>query len=608
MRSASMSASKNIITIQQIIEYDVVRNSNGYRSLLIYLDDSQSMWELYLSPQQKLETIELIVGAWFVGHGAKAFICHPTGDIVCHTPIPSQQYISLLISKDIEMFYTQVMEDVVPASKEHSIRFLGSGNIIITCFTQPPTILRNNSYLSCLSYVQSNLDTLSLPAITCSINCWIVNVRARCLVELQSVPCLPGCNNTCTCANNTIKQGYVISLLAQQIRNDIDIANDSLIREARLRSIRNAGASLKTRGKDSAWASNPVVASLDKKARVLWKEAGFRQCTRLACSKMTKLLELSSRSKNKLEYKDNKRHCLGDPIKFTPINHLLRTPIMQPDPTIISRRLKQLAELEAIHDVLLYCNMEAPRDNWETWIMNFAHLEDCDIAFMCLVTIIMSSSTSDNLLSSLMPKLFCAGLTSPRGVIELVNQFGVDGYCALLAPSGRYYQNAERILNAADYFVQRHHGRIPKDISITELCSLLGIGYKTANIVVTTAFHRMDGIPSDMHVICWSALLGWTKDNISGLECSKSLEQWLPKDRWGSINPLFGALGQLLSGRVSSQKLFCIVKRCCNAHMLRLFQKAKKEYSRRKAPKTLNKISNKEIKATRKVPKTVRTM
>lgn len=599
-----MSASNNIITIHQTTEYDVFRNSNGYRSLLMYLDDSQSMWESYLSPQQKLQTIELIVGAWFVGHRAKAFICHPTGDIVCHIPVPSQQYISMLISQDIEICYTQVMQDAVPAQKEHSSPFFGSGNIIITCFAHPPTISRDNSYLSCLSYVQSNLDTLSLPAITFSINCWIVNVRARCFVELQSVPRLHGCNSTCTCANNTINQGYVISLLAQQIRNDIQCANDSLLREARLRSIRNAGASSKA--KDNVWASNPVVASLDKKSRSrkLWKQAGFRQCTRLACSKMTKLLETSSRSKNKIEYKDKKRHCLGDPLKFTPINCLLtRTPTIQPDPAIISCRLKQLAELEAIHDVLLYCNVEAPRDNWETWITNFAHLEDCDIAFMCLVTIIMSSSTSDNLLSSLMPKLFCAGLTSARGVIELVNQFGVDGYCALLAPSGRYYQNAERILNAADYFVQRHHGRIPKDISIVELCSLLGVGYKTANIVVTTAFQRIDGIPSDMHVIRWSALLGWTKDNISGVECSKALEQWLPKNRWGSINPLFGALGQLFTGRVSSQKLFYIVKKCCNGHMLGLFHKAKKEYSRRKAPKMIP-IS----KATKKKKNTLRML
>jgi endonuclease-3 len=231
--------------------------------------------------------------------------------------------------------------------------------------------------------------------------------------------------------------------------------------------------------------------------------------------------------------------------------------------------LKQLSELEAIHAVFMYCDVTSPRDNWETWITNFAHLEDCDIAFMCLITIIMSSSTSDNLLASLMPRLFCSGLTSARGVIEIVQQFGVDSFCSLLAPSGRYYQNGERILNVADYFVRQHNGRISNDIPVVELCTLLGVGYKTANIVVTTAFGRIEGIPSDMHVIYWCALLGWTSNSsISGLECSKSIEQWLPKDRWGSINPLFGALGQLITGSLLSKKVMEIVRTTSNCCVL----------------------------------------
>ena len=58
------------------------------------------------------------------------------------------------------------------------------------------------------------------------------------------------------------------------------------------------------------------------------------------------------------------------------------------------------------------------------------------------------------------------------------------------------------------------------------------MGYKTANIVITSAFHHVKGIPSDV---------------MDGLKCSRELERWLPKDQWTKINRIFGSLGQLIS-------------------------------------------------------------
>jgi endonuclease-3 len=162
-----------------------------------------------------------------------------------------------------------------------------------------------------------------------------------------------------------------------------------------------------------------------------------------------------------------------------------------------------------------------------------------------------------------------------------VDKFGVDSFCSLLSESGRFYQNAERILNAAEYFVQRHHGRIPNDITIPELCSLHGVGYKTANIVLTTCFKRMDGIPSDIHVMRWCSLLGWNS-LLTGLECSKSIEQWLPKNRWGSINPLFGCFGQLLTAKKTRLKMLEIVHTCAHGELRNTFLKAKDAYTQRR--------------------------
>lgn len=250
------------------------------------------------------------------------------------------------------------------------------------------------------------------------------------------------------------------------------------------------------------------------------------------------------------------------------------------DNETVTKRLEVLEELESVHNILLKMSIVAPRDNWEDWISSFRDEDGSDPAFMCLIVILMSSSTSDFQLGEIIPRLFGAGLTSAAGVVEIVQKYGPDSLCSLMSESGRYYQNVERIINAASYFVDRHGGRIPMTISINELCSLLGVGYKTANIVVTTSFGRVEGIPSDIHVLRWSKALGWSsypswKD---GLHCSKEMERWLPKAKWLTINPLFGVFGQLLHTSVHRQTLMDVVKQHCTRRVQLLFMTACKQY------------------------------
>ena len=135
-----------------------------------------------------------------------------------------------------------------------------------------------------------------------------------------------------------------------------------------------------------------------------------------------------------------------------------------------------------------------------------------------------------------------------NNVIEFAKMYGMDVLCSLLTSTGRFYQNAERIVNAADNFVSLHGGIIPPNISVEEIGTLFGVGYKTANIVITYAFDRMDGIPADIHVIRWAVHLGWVPHNCTdGYECSKAIEEWLPKNYWHKVNPVFGSLGQMVN-------------------------------------------------------------
>ena len=276
--------------------------------------------------------------------------------------------------------------------------------------------------------------------------------------------------------------------------------------------------------------------------------------TRNSVSKKAKLLLAGSSAKTKIKYNNGERHMPGDPVKYSPMTTLKNLRSMTIDETKKNRLIASFQDLCAFHQGLTKTPaFSMPRDTWQEWIDKSCHDDDGDSivydrAFMCLMVILMSSSTADSQLAVLVPRLFSTGLTSATDVIEFAKMYGMDVLCSLLTSTGRFYQNAERIVNAADHFVSLHGGIIPPNISVEEIGTLFGVGYKTANIVITYAFDRMDGIPADIHVIRWAVHLGWVPHNCTdGYECSKAIEEWLPKNYWHKVNPVFGSLGQMVN-------------------------------------------------------------
>ena len=306
--------------------------------------------------------------------------------------------------------------------------------------------------------------------------------------------------------------------------------------------------------------------------------------TRSECARLSNILLSHAQVKGPIFYNNGARHMVGQAPRVKLPPKLLNLQYPKTSASTKRNRLKTLQILNNLHQELKSSGIMAPRDLWEEWLAPYKDDGECDIAFMCLVIILMSSSTSDDQLSKLIPRLFIAGLTSASAVIDVTSRYGVDCLCSLFAESGRYYQNAERILNAADYFFQKHNGRIPRNVSVAELCTLHGVGYKTANIVLSTAFNRIDGIPSDVHVMRWSYILRWSAKYTDGLACSKYMESWLPKAHWHLINPLFGSLGQLLGSKATKDLLFGFIKTKNGKHLKALMRRAEKEYIHKKKP------------------------
>jgi endonuclease-3 len=75
--------------------------------------------------------------------------------------------------------------------------------------------------------------------------------------------------------------------------------------------------------------------------------------------------------------------------------------------------------------------------------------------------------------------------------------------------TGFYREKAKHIKEACKIILEKHGGRVPD--TMQELLKLPGVGRKTANIVLSNAFGKMEGIPVDTHVFRVSRKLGLSK-------------------------------------------------------------------------------------------------
>lgn len=95
--------------------------------------------------------------------------------------------------------------------------------------------------------------------------------------------------------------------------------------------------------------------------------------------------------------------------------------------------------------------------------------------------------------------------------------------------TGFYKNKARNIRECCQQLEQRFGGDVPKDID--QLVSLPGVGRKTANVVLGTAYGIPSGIVVDTHVARVSQRLGLT-ENTNPEKIEQDLMQLIPQDEW----------------------------------------------------------------------------
>jgi len=102
-------------------------------------------------------------------------------------------------------------------------------------------------------------------------------------------------------------------------------------------------------------------------------------------------------------------------------------------------------------------------------------------AFELLVAVILSAQSTDTGVNKATAQLFPVANT-PRKMLEL----GLTGLKRQIKTIGLYNSKAKNIIASCRILVDEHEGRVPRDRKALE--ALPGVGRKTANVVLNTAF------------------------------------------------------------------------------------------------------------------------
>lgn len=112
--------------------------------------------------------------------------------------------------------------------------------------------------------------------------------------------------------------------------------------------------------------------------------------------------------------------------------------------------------------------------------------------FELLIAVILSAQATDKGVNKATDKLFPVANT-PEAILAL----GVDGLKEYIKTIGLFNSKAENIIKTCRDLIEKHNGEIPKDRAALE--ALAGVGRKTANVVLNTAFGHPT-IAVDTHI------------------------------------------------------------------------------------------------------------
>jgi len=174
--------------------------------------------------------------------------------------------------------------------------------------------------------------------------------------------------------------------------------------------------------------------------------------------------------------------------------------------------------------------------------------------FQLLVACILSAQTTDEQVNKVTGKLF-SKVKGPWDMARL-QPAQLEPY---LKGCGLYRQKSRYLIKACQKIVDEYEGKVPQRYE--DLVTLPGVGRKTANVIISTAF----GVPAlavDTHVYRVSRRLGLAESRTAaGVE--QELRQKLPPEEWAGAHHRLIAHGRKVCVARNPKCQQCFLNYCC---------------------------------------------
>ncbi|MEI6268466.1 MAG: endonuclease III [Methylococcaceae bacterium] len=140
--------------------------------------------------------------------------------------------------------------------------------------------------------------------------------------------------------------------------------------------------------------------------------------------------------------------------------------------------------------------------------------------FELLIAVVLSAQATDKGVNKATNLLFAVANT-PQTILAL----GLAGLKGYIKTIGLFNTKGENIIKLCRQLLENHAGEVPK--TREELETLAGVGRKTANVILNTAFGHST-IAVDTHIFRVSNRTGIAPGK-NVLEVERKLDKWVPK-------------------------------------------------------------------------------
>jgi len=141
--------------------------------------------------------------------------------------------------------------------------------------------------------------------------------------------------------------------------------------------------------------------------------------------------------------------------------------------------------------------------------------------FELLIAVILSAQATDKGVNKALAKLYPIANT-PEAIFAL----GEEGLKRYIKTIGLYNSKAKNIIKTCQILIEHHDSKVPDNRAALE--ALPGVGRKTANVVLNTAFGQLT-MAVDTHIFRVANRTGFAKGK-NVLEVEKKLLRTIPKE------------------------------------------------------------------------------